>query len=104
MPALAQPFFELAPYLIAFALGALIPSGRSKLERSTVGIVVALAFLFVRGMWPDGAAPLSDLADEWQHLLSAIVFLPMLGGVFLLFLPRQVPSFLQRFTLCVMAA
>jgi NADH-quinone oxidoreductase subunit M len=104
MPALAQPFFEFAPYLIAFALGALVPSGRSKLERTTVGVVLALAFLFVRSMWPDGTAPISDLADEWRHLLSVIVFLPMFGGVALLFLPRQAPSFLQRFTLWVMAA
>src|SRR5688572_30561754 len=99
MPALAQPFFEFAPYLIAFALGALVPSGRSTLERVTIGTVVALAFLFVRSMWPDSTAPLSDLADEWPHLLSAIVFLPMVGGVFLLFLPRQAPAFLQRFTI-----
>src|SRR6478736_2023459 len=104
MPALAQPFFEIAPYLIVFALGALIPSGRSKLERSTVGIVAALAFLFVRGMWPDASAPLSDLGAEWPHLLTAIVFLPMIGGAALLFLPRQAPAFLQRFTLVVMAA
>lgn len=102
MPALAKPFFEFAPYAIAFALGALIPSGRSKLERTTIGVVVALAFLFVSSMWPDGSAPLTDLGDEWRHFLTAIVFLPMVGGVLLLFLPRQAPVFLQRFTLVVM--
>src|SRR5690606_15639843 len=41
-------------------------------------------------------------ATEWPHLLSVIVFLPMLGAVAVMFSPRQSPGFLKKFTLGVM--
>ncbi len=102
MPQAAQPFFEAVPFLLAFAFGALIPSGRSWLERVSVGMVAGFSLLFLQGMWPDASEPLTQRKDEWPHLLNCIVFAPMVGAVALLFLPRQAPGFLKKFTLVVM--
>ena len=100
MNSFAQTIFEAAPFLLAVAVGAAIPSGRSWLERGVVGLVAGLAVMFLQGMWPGSEAP--EKAAEWPHLLTAIVFLPMLGAVSLVFLPRQAPGFLKKFTLGVM--
>src|SRR5690606_38621094 len=95
----ARAFFEAAPYVAAFVIGALIPRRSSVLERLAVGIVGALSVLALKGLWPDGAAPVTEKADEWPHLLNVVVFMPFVGAIALLFLPRQSPKFLQRFTL-----
>jgi len=98
-------FFEAAPFLLAVIFGALIPSGRSWAERLCVGLVAGLSVMFVQGMWPGpeaSAAKAASKAEEWPHLLTAIVFVPMLGAVALVFLPRQAPGFLKKFTLTIM--
>jgi len=98
----ARAFFEAAPYVAAFVIGALIPRRSSVLERLAVGIVGALSVLALKGLWPDAAAPVTEKADEWPHLLNVVVFMPFVGAIALLFLPRQSPKFLQRFTLTVL--
>lgn len=98
----ARAFFEAAPYLAAFVVGALIPRRSSVLERVAVGVVGALSVLALQGLWPDPAAPVTEKADEWPHLLNVVVFMPFAGAIALLFLPRQAPKFLQRFTLTVL--
>lgn len=103
MDSFAQSIFEAAPFLLAFLVGALIPSGRSWTERLSIGFVAALSALFVSTLWPGGAGSSSeDAAAPWPHLLSLIVFLPLVGGVGLLFLPRQSPGFLKKYTLAVL--
>jgi NADH-quinone oxidoreductase subunit M len=98
----ANAFFEAAPYLGAFVLGALIPRRHGWLERVAIGVVGVLSVLALRGLWPDASAPVTDRADEWPHLLNLIVFMPFAGAIALLFLPRQSPGFLKRFTLTVL--
>ncbi len=99
----AKAFFELAPYLGAFAVGALIPRRSGWLERIAVGVVGVLTALLISGMWPGAAVtPEAAPAEEWPHLLNLIVFLPIFGAVAILFMPRQAPGVLRRFTLVVL--
>src|SRR5690606_37222152 len=69
-----------------------------------LGFVAALCLLAVRSLWPDPTAA-SDFepGSEWNPLLTAIVFVPIVAGAAVLFLPRQSPALIKRFTLVVMA-
>ncbi len=104
MNPLAKAFFEAAPFLLAFALFSLLPTGRSWAERLCIGAVAGLMFLFVSDMWPQAAVPVAEQVAkvEWPHLLNLIIFLPLLGGIGLLFLPRQAAGFLRKYTLFVL--
>jgi NADH-quinone oxidoreductase subunit M len=53
----------------------------------------------INGLW-DGA----EGKEEWPYLLNVIVFIPIAGALGVLFLPRQMPKLLQRFTMGVLAA
>jgi NADH-quinone oxidoreductase subunit M len=98
----AQAVFQAAPYIGAFIIGALMPRRTGWLERVSVGMVGVLTALLIKGLWPDAAAPVTELTDEWPHLLNLVVFLPIFGAVAILFLPRQAPGFLRSFTLVVL--
>ncbi|HVU01951.1 MAG TPA: NADH-quinone oxidoreductase subunit M [Polyangiaceae bacterium] len=105
MSPLAAALIDLWPYIAAFAVGLLIPKRGTTLERVAVGIIGVLSVAAVSGLWPGKQAVSTEtVPEEWPHLLSVIVFLPILGAVALLFLPRQTPGLLRRFTLAVMAA
>jgi NADH-quinone oxidoreductase subunit M len=101
MRPLERAVIEFLPYLLAFAAGAAIPRRQGKAERFAIGITAALSLLLIKSLWP-GPAAQADPAAEWPHLLSLIVFLPILGAVALLFLPRQSPVLLKRFTFLVL--
>ena len=103
MNALIDAFFGFAPYLLAFALGALLPSGRSRLERFALGTVLAVSLLLIRALWPT-AGEVADpaAATEWKPLLTVIVFLPIASALAVLFMPRQSPELIKRFTLGVL--
>jgi NADH-quinone oxidoreductase subunit M len=98
----AGTFFALVPYALAFAIAALLPRRHSFAERVGFGAVAALTVLFVKGMWP-GSEPDVNPAGEWKYLLDVIVFLPLFGAVLVLFLPRQSPALLRKFTYAVLA-
>ena len=99
----AAALFQIAPYLVVFAAGALIPRRQGVPERIAIGIVAALSLLMVRSLWPSETAAIPDEnAHEWKYLLSVIVFLPILGAVFVLFLPRQSPVILKRVTFLIL--
>jgi NADH-quinone oxidoreductase subunit M len=98
----AGTFFALVPYALAFALAALLPRRHSFAERVGFGAVAALTVLFVKGMWP-GSEPDVNPAGEWKYLLDVIVFLPLFGAALVLFLPRQSPALLRKFTYTVLA-
>jgi NADH-quinone oxidoreductase subunit M len=96
----ARALFEVLPFALAFAVGALIPNKRAWYERAAIGLVVALSVLIIKDCgWP--STPSADAVKpvESEHLLDAIVFLPMLSAIAILFLPRQSPGLLKRFTL-----
>jgi NADH-quinone oxidoreductase subunit M len=105
MSPLARALIDLWPYLAAFAVGALLPRRQGVAERVALGVVGVLSAALISGLWPGNEAPAGDtLAPEWPHLLNVIVFVPIAGAVAILFLPRQTPNLLRRFTLAVMAA
>jgi NADH-quinone oxidoreductase subunit M len=102
MTTTAGTFFGLVPYALAFALAALLPRRQGVAERAALGTIAALAVLLVKGLWP-GPEPDLNPAGEWTHLLDVIVFLPLFGAVLVLFLPRQSPGLLRKFTYGVLA-
>jgi NADH-quinone oxidoreductase subunit M len=99
---LAKLVFEVLPYALAFAIGALVPRRQGKFERVALGLVAALSLLVVRALWPDPTALSGEPPTEWKPLLTVIVFLPIFGAAGVLFLPRQSPDLLKRFTLFVL--
>src|SRR3982751_3887673 len=103
MNPLALALFQIAPYVLAFALGTIIPRRQGKAERVAIGIVAALSLLMVRGLWPSSTAAVPDEnAKEWPYLLSVIVFLPIAGSILMLFMPRQSPVMLKRITFFIL--
>jgi NADH-quinone oxidoreductase subunit M len=95
---------SLFPYIVAFAVGIVIPRRQGMLERFALGVVGVLSVAFISGLWPGKPVVDGDtLAPEWPHLLNVVVFVPIVGSVAILFLPRQTPNLLRRFTLIVMA-
>lgn len=103
MNPLASALFQIVPYLLVFAVGVLIPRRQGTPERIAIGAVAALGLLLVRSLWPSAAAAVPDEnAHEWPYLLSVIVFLPILGSVLVLFLPRQSPVMLKRITFLIL--
>src|SRR5690606_42023872 len=95
-------FFDFVPYALAFAVGYLVPRRDSKLERVTLGFVAALCLLAVRSLWPDPTAA-SDFepGSEWNPLLTAIVFVPIVAGAAVPVLPPPSPAPVQRLPLAV---
>ena len=101
MNPLASLLVETWPYLLAFVVGAAVPTRQGRLERFALGLVALLGVAFVRGLWPEADAATEPTA-EWPHLLNLIVFLPILGSIAVLFLPRQAPRLLKRFSMVVL--
>ncbi len=101
MTSLGKALIDFVPYVMAFALGALIPNRNSRFERVALGIIGVLLLSFIRGLWP-GAAQAGAPAQEWPHLLNVVVFLPLVAAVVLLLLPRKSPGFLKAFTLGIL--
>jgi NADH-quinone oxidoreductase subunit M len=100
MRPLERAVIEFLPYLLAFAAGAVLPRRQGKAERVAIGITAALSLLLIKTLWPGGTTP--DEPSGWPHLLSVIVFLPIFGAIALLFLPRQTPVLLKRFTFFIL--
>jgi NADH-quinone oxidoreductase subunit M len=102
MHPLERAVVEFLPYLLAFAVGAIVPRRQGKAERFAIGISAALSILFIKSLWPAVMGE-ADPSKEWSGLLSLIVFLPIFGAIALLFLPRQTPVLLKRFTFAILA-
>lgn len=102
MNPIARLIVEAWPYALAFAIGAFIPRREGRLERLALGLIGVLSVAFVRGLWP--GASVGEGGSEWPHLLNLIVFLPIVGSAVVLFLPRQAPRLLKRFSMGVLIA
>ncbi len=105
MSPVAKSLFELAPYIAAFFVGFLVPRRKSWLERVAVGVSGALGLVLISSLWPDKAAAAAESAppSEWPQLLNVIVFLPIVGALAILFLPRQTPKLLRKVTMGILA-
>jgi NADH-quinone oxidoreductase subunit M len=102
MRPLERAVVDSLPYLLAFVAGVLVPRRQGKAERFGIGITLALSLLLIKSLWPGASTPEPEAGGEWPHLLSVIVFLPIFGAMALLFLPRQTPVLLKRFTFFVL--
>jgi NADH-quinone oxidoreductase subunit M len=98
----SSSIFQIWPYLAAFLVGLLIPRRHSWAERFAFGTVAALSVAFVAGLWPDAAAAAPAATQELPHLLNIILFVPLVGAVVVMFLPRQTPNLIRRFTMLVL--
>ena len=94
---------DLWPAVLAGAVGAFVPKRPSWMERAGLGLIAALLVLFLMWMWP-GAVATADatIPAEWPHLLNLLIGLPLLGAIFLLFMPRQSPRFLKGLTMGIL--
>jgi NADH-quinone oxidoreductase subunit M len=101
MNPLASVIVETWPYILAFLIAAAIPVREGRLERLALGFVAVLGVAFVRGLWP-GSEAAAEPPTEWPHLLNVIVFLPILGSVAVLFLPRQAFRLIKQFAMAVL--
>jgi NADH-quinone oxidoreductase subunit M len=89
------------PYALAFAVAAAVPRRQNGWERFALGLSAVLGVAFLRGLW-SGAEVTAEPTPEWPHLLNVIVFLPILGAIAVLFLPRQAPRLVKRFSMAVL--
>jgi NADH-quinone oxidoreductase subunit M len=101
--------FHYWPAIAVGILAALAPRGEDKTgQRLGLGLIAGALTLAVQWLWPgDGAAAAIEGAGppaEWPYLLNVLIFLPIVGGVAVLFMPRQLLGLLRGFTLAVMAA
>jgi NADH-quinone oxidoreductase subunit M len=88
----------------AFLLGALVPSGKDKTlgHRVGLGVIAALSVWLVVGLWPSDAK--GPETQDRPSLLTALIFLPILGSFAVLFVPRQALRLLRYTTYGIMAA
>jgi NADH-quinone oxidoreductase subunit M len=100
--------FAIWPALIAAVVAAFVPREMSTRQRVALGVITAITLASVKWLWPAelpaAAAEGAKAPDEWPHLLNLIVGLPLVGGVVVLFMPRQLLSLVRGFTLVVMLA
>ncbi|MCS6899729.1 MAG: NADH-quinone oxidoreductase subunit M, partial [Polyangiaceae bacterium] len=90
------------PVLAAGAVGALLPTQRNPRLRLGLGLVGALLAFFLLSLWRMPKAPAEQVAEEWPHLLNALIAIPLLSAVWVLFMPRQATRSLQGFTLAML--
>jgi NADH-quinone oxidoreductase subunit M len=100
-------FDHAIPVIAAAVIAALVPRQHGWTVRGPIAVMAALLALFVVRMWP-GAAAATDAApatpSEVGHLLSWLVWLPIVGAVAVLFIPRQSHTTLRWTTVLVMLA
>jgi NADH-quinone oxidoreductase subunit M len=94
------------PVVAAAAIAAVVPRGYGWNVRGPIAAMAGLLALFVARMWPLSFAATSGATapPETGHLLSWIVFLPIVGAIGILFMPRQSHVTLRWTTVLVMVA
>ncbi len=112
---------SLWPAIVAAIVAAIIPREAKTKHRVALAASAFLLIASVTWLWPEAApaslggrgpnpAPAAPAAadaakpEEWPYLLDLLIGLPIAGGLFVLFLPRQMPSLLRGFTYAVFGA
>lgn len=98
---------SLIPALLAGAVAAAMPREAKAKYRLSLALMSFFLIASITWLWPSAAAPAAT-ADapppaEWPYLLDVLIGLPILAGLFVLFLPRQMPGLLRGFTYAVFA-
>jgi NADH-quinone oxidoreductase subunit M len=95
--------------LIAALTGAIVPRRDSKAERFWFAAAAAVTTFFLLQLWPDAAkvaaeatAPAAE-GPAYPHLISWLIFIPVLGALAILFTPRQATRAVQFVTMATMA-
>lgn len=98
-----ESIVSLWPALFAAVAAAIIPREAGTKHRGALAAMTFLIISSVIWLWPDGAsaAKPETATEEWPYLLDLLIALPLAGGVFVLFLPRQMLSLLRGFTYAV---
>src|SRR5262249_18417054 len=91
------------PAILAGIVGAMVPRRQGVKERLGLGLLSFFVVLGVQALWPAEAAPAEAAGAEWPSLLNVLIGLPIVGGVAILFLPRQMLSLPRGVTLGLMA-
>ncbi len=91
----------------AFLVGAFVPQSKSTKQRVGLGLVAAAAVALIAGLWPDPndaktLAKAVDTSGEWRYQLTSLIFVPILGSIAVLFLPRQGLTTMRYFAYGVM--
>jgi NADH-quinone oxidoreductase subunit M len=104
--AVAAAYFldSAIPVVAAAGIAALVPRRHGWNVRGPLAVMAGLLALFIVRMWPATATSTSPLPSETGHLLSWLVWLPIVGAVGILFMPRQAHATLRWTTLGVMFA
>ncbi len=102
-PALLM-FQKLWPALAAGTVGAFVPRRSSRVERLGIALAAAACVLFVTLLWPDTVVEAVKVpnAERFPHLLSWLVFIPLVGAGLMLFAPRQAARTVQWLALGIM--
>jgi len=95
------------PALLAALVAYVMPKTAATKHRVGLAAVTFLLLASVGWLWPDVAALAAPKAGEapaeWPYLLDVLIGLPIVAGLFILFLPRQMPGLLRGFTYAVFA-
>ncbi len=94
--------FGLLPALAAAVVAALVPREAHAKHRLLLAAVTFLLVGSISWLWPEAAPAAAE--EESPYLLDVIIGLPIAGGLFALFMPRQLLSLLRGFTYAVFAA
>jgi NADH-quinone oxidoreductase subunit M len=101
---------KLLPAIVAAAIAAAVPREAKRKHRAGFAACAFVLVLGVMLLWPDGA-PVQQAATsaaappegEWPYLLDFLIGLPIVGGLFLCFVPRQMLSLLRGLTYAIFA-
>jgi NADH-quinone oxidoreductase subunit M len=106
LPAIASAIAKAWPVVAAGAAGAMVPRRSSRTERFWIGAAAALTVLFLILAWPEAAAETAEQieAATYPHLLSWLIAIPVLGGIAVLFTPRQAVRAIKTIAMFTMAA
>jgi NADH-quinone oxidoreductase subunit M len=104
----ADSLFAVWPAIIAGIVAAFVPRAMSSRQRVMLGLVTAVTLASVKWLWPSEVPAVvaegAKAPEEWPHLLNLLIGLPLVGGVVVLFMPRQLLGLVRGFTLFVMGA